>query len=241
MIDVWEGQLLNNTKSPFSNWEAQNIALAAVAQCSALVHDLAFTGKADQNYLIGSINPLFVLSPSLFSDVYPDVRDLSLGLSTLHKIISNNRTRKSGEIIRYSLGMLTLRRNLMASSRMQTTVRAKLQPMTSMLPLSDNRATLPGEDLEILKQDRTFRQLSDIYRETISTLSFRIQVAGKAEHLKNENIANQIRSLLFAGIRSALLWHQLKGRRWHLIFHRKKIQETAEIIRKDIDHGKNIE
>ena len=137
--------------------------------------------------------------------------------------------------------MLTLRRNLMASSRMQRAVRAKLQPMTSMLPLSDNRATLPGEDLEILKQDRTFRQLSDIYRETISTLSLRIQVAGKAEHLKNENIANQIRSLLFAGIRSALLWHQLNGRRWHLVFHRKRIQETAEIIRKDIDHGKNIE
>jgi high frequency lysogenization protein len=124
---------------------------------------------------------------------------------------------------------------------MQTTVRAKLRPMTSMLPLSDNRATLPGEDLEILKQDRTFRQLSDIYRETISTLSFRIQVAGKVEHLKNENIANRIRSLLFAGIRSALLWHQLNGRRWHLVFHRKRIQETAEIIRKDIDHGKNIE
>ena len=184
---------MNNTKSPFSNWETQNIALAAVAQCSALVHDLAFTGKADQSYLIGSINPLFVLSPQLFSDVYPDVRNLSLGLSTLHKIISNNRTRKNNEIIRYSLGMLTLRRNLMASSRMQTAVRAKLQPMTSMLPLDDNRATLPGEDLEILKQDRTFRQLSDIYRETISTLSFRIQVAGKAEHLKSENIANRIR------------------------------------------------
>ena len=129
----------------------------------------------------------------------------------------------------------------MASSRMQRAVRAKLRPMTSMLPLSDNRATLPGEDLEILKQDRTFRQLSDIYRETISTLSFRIQVAGKAEHLKSENIANRIRSLLFAGIRSALLWHQLNGRRWHLVFHRKRIQETAEIIRKDIDHGKNIE
>jgi high frequency lysogenization protein len=241
MIDVWEERLLNNTESPFSNWEAQNITLAAVAQCSALVHDLAFTGKANEKYLMGSINPLFVLTPNFFSDVYPDVRDLTLGLSTLPKIITNNRTRKNSEIIRYSLGMFALRKSLMASSKMQAAVRAKLQPMIPMLPLDDPRAAPPGEDLELLKQDRTFRQLSNIYRETISTLSFRIQVAGKAEHLKSENIANRIRALLFAGIRSALLWHQLNGRRWHLVFYRKRIQETSATIKKNINSRTNIE
>tara|TARA_B100001996_G_scaffold303439_1_gene244254 strand:- start:601 stop:966 length:366 start_codon:yes stop_codon:yes gene_type:complete len=117
---------------------------------------------------------------------------------------------------------------------MQSIVRESLEPMTPLHPLENDRENMSSEDLELLKQDRTFRQLSNIYRETISTISFRIQVAGKVEYLKNENIANRIRGLLFAGIRSAVLWHQLKGRRWQLLFYRKRIQETAGAIRQKL-------
>jgi high frequency lysogenization protein len=225
---------LNNISDSFSNWENQNITLAAVVQCAALVYELAFTGKADQRNLISSINPIFVLNPGSFNDVYPNVEQLTLGLNTVQKIFANNRTRKNAEIIRYTLGMLTLRQRLKSSSRMQSIVRESLEPMTPLHPLENDRENMSSEDLELLKQDRTFRQLSNIYRETISTISFRIQVAGKVEYLKNENIANRIRGLLFAGIRSAVLWHQLKGRRWQLLFYRKRIQETAGAIRQKL-------
>jgi len=40
-------------------------------------------------------------------------------------------------------------------------------------------------------------------------------------------VANRIRALLLAGIRSAVLWYQLGGRRWRLVVYRRRIQHTA--------------
>ena len=225
---------MKHTENNFTPWEHQNIALAAVAQCAALVYELAFTGNADQKMLVSSINPLLVFKPASVDDIYPELMDLSLGLDTVQRILANNRTRKNAEIIRYVLGMLTLRKRLTSSSRMQKAVRERLQPMSPLRTLRAQREDFDGEDLILLEQDRTFRQLSNVYRETISTFSFRIQVAGKVEFLKNENIANRIRGLLFGGIRSAVLWHQLNGRRWRLLFYRKRIQETAGNIHKKL-------
>jgi len=52
------------------------------------------------------------------------------------------------------------------------------------------------------------------------------------DYLQNEYVSNRIRSLLLAGIRSAVLWHQLGGRRWRLIVYRKRVQETATALRR---------
>ena len=38
--------------------------------------------------------------------------------------------------------------------------------------------------------------------------------------LQQEATAAKVRALLFAGIRSARLWRQLGGRRWHLLTKR---------------------
>jgi CII-binding regulator of phage lambda lysogenization HflD len=58
--------------------------------------------------------------------------------------------------------------------------------------------------------------LAALYQDTISRLTMRIHVKGVPEHLRKQAVADKIRALLLAGIRSALLWHQLGGRRWHL-------------------------
>ena len=58
-------------------------------------------------------------------------------------------------------------------------------------------------------------------------------VNGEHGHLSNPAIAAKVRAALFAGIRSALLWHQLGGSRWHLLFSRKKIADEAARILED--------
>jgi high frequency lysogenization protein len=52
-------------------------------------------------------------------------------------------------------------------------------------------------------------------------------VNGEHGHLSNPLIAARVRAALFAGIRSAFLWHQLGGSRWQLLFSRKKIANEA--------------
>ncbi|GAL11758.1 a protein of unknown function perhaps involved in purine metabolism [Vibrio astriarenae] len=40
----------------------------------------------------------------------------------------------------------------------------------------------------------------------------------------------RVRALLLSGIRSAVLWRQVGGKRRHLIFSRKKMVEQAQIL-----------
>jgi high frequency lysogenization protein len=78
---------------------------------------------------------------------------------------------------------------------------------------------------------RLVEKLAELYTQTISTLTPRIMVNGEHGHLSNPSIAAKVRAALFAGIRSAFLWHQLGGNRWQLLFSRKKISgEAAGIL-----------
>ncbi len=217
----------------FSRWEYQNIALAAVTQCASLVHHLAVTGQAPQSDLVAAINPLFVLDPQSTEDVYPRVADLTRGLRTMQSLFAE-RSAENAEMVRYTLGMLLLRSRLTSNSAMQDTIRVRLARIDPVQPLPDSHDD--PDELERLQaaQDRVFRQLAGLYQDTISTLSYRVQVQGKVEHLKDEQVANRIRALLLAGIRSAVLWHQLGGRRWRLLVYRKKIQESAGEIRRKL-------
>jgi high frequency lysogenization protein len=72
--------------------------------------------------------------------------------------------------------------------------------------------------------------LANLYQETLSTFSFRIQVTGEPRNLKNSDNADKIRALLLAGIRAAILWRQVGGRRWHLLFFRSRVGKSASRI-----------
>ena len=70
--------------------------------------------------------------------------------------------------------------------------------------------------------------LADTYQKTLSTLSFRIKVTGNPQVLQNSLNANKVRALLLAGVRGAILWRQVGGRRWHLLFNRKRYMKDAQ-------------
>jgi high frequency lysogenization protein len=218
----------------FSRWENQNLALAAVAQCGALVHELAFKGEAPEAGLIACINPLLVLNPGSIADIYVRPADLSTGLQSLQTIFSRERVRHNAEFVRYTLGMLLLRNKLNDDNEMQQKLRNRLEYIEALRPLPLTDADTEQQEQDQAAQDRTFEQLAALYQDTISTLPYRIRVQGRIDILKNDQIANRIRALLLAGIRSAVLWHQLGGRLWRLLVYRKRIQETAVDIRRKL-------
>jgi high frequency lysogenization protein len=69
--------------------------------------------------------------------------------------------------------------------------------------------------------------LADVYSETISTISPRIMVKGDPRFLSQQAIANQVRALLLAGLRSAVLWQQCGGSRLSLLFGRRVLVDAA--------------
>ena len=70
--------------------------------------------------------------------------------------------------------------------------------------------------------------LADLYSEVISSLSPRIMVKGQPLYLQNPDTQRRIRALLLAGIRSAVLWKQLGGNRFLLVFQRKRLLSVVK-------------
>ena len=223
---------MSASPSTFSNWEHQNIALCAVAQCAALVHELAIGKEIRQSQLASAINPLLILNPESVEQVYPNLESLTLGFSTLQSILGSNRVKQNSQIRRYITEILILRKSLSKNMIMQSVVRAGLSNLEPIRPsLVDCMQT---NQQEINEQNYTFEEISSLYRKTLSTLKHRIKVAGKVQFLKNEIVSNKIRGLLFAGVRSAVLWHQLDGRYWRLFIYNKRISNTVSDIHQKI-------
>jgi high frequency lysogenization protein len=56
----------------------------------------------------------------------------------------------------------------------------------------------------------------------------RIMVSGDAVYLQNSDNVNRIRALLLSGIRAAMLWRQIGGRRRQLLFSRQKYVDNCK-------------
>jgi len=227
---------LNNSTAELTRWEWQVVALAAVAQSAALVSKLALHGNASQTELLASVNALLALNPRSETDIYPNLGHLNLGLRTLDDMLSLGRSPENTSLVRYTWGMLSIRNKLDMNSAMQSNIRDRLQSIQSLLLVPENATPWRMAETEKtdgqLRQEQSFEQLATLYQDTISTLSHRIQVHGQEDYLQNDYVSNRVRSLLLAGIRSAVLWHQLGGRRWRLILYRKRLQETASALRR---------
>lgn len=83
-----------------------------------------------------------------------------------------------------------------------------------------------GTEIHEIK-DLQAKKIAALYTQTISTLSPRIVVQGRPQHLQIDRTVHWIRTLLFASLRSAVLWRQMGGGRFSLMFGRKKMLEEA--------------
>jgi high frequency lysogenization protein len=119
------------------------------------------------------------------------------------------------ELTRYVIALLQLERKLRHDSAMLDRVAAGIDQARARLPHFS------------LLHSNILAQLADIYSSTISTLQPRILVRGEALHLQNPENANKIRALLLAGIRAARLWVQVGGRRWQILFRRRRLLLNA--------------
>lgn len=206
----------------------QTLALAGIAQAAFLVDQLAQHGLAAQDKLSTCLESLFITNPTSTIEVYGDVDKLKLGLQVLEEIfITKESSLKSPELMRYLIGMVYLEVRLIKQKSMLGKIAEGLANCEQ-----ENK----DSNMQLAENPDIINQLALLYQQTISTLSFRIQVSGKPQYLKNTAISNTIRAILLAGIRSAVLWHQLGGRRWHFLIKRRKISRDIQWLLKGISN-----
>ena len=198
----------------------QTLALAALAQAGFLVHQLAQHGLAAQDKQLTLIKSLFELNPGSVAEIYGKPANLRLGLQLIVEIIEDGTSSPANaETVRYLLGLLYLQQKLARNPAMLGNIRDGLQALVQRFPkdsLSDEPALLT--------------ELAKLYQDNISRIGKRIQVRGDMRFLQNDQVAGKVRVMLFAGIRAAMLWHQLGGKRWHLLFYRRQILAAAKAL-----------
>lgn len=198
--------------------QRQTLALAGVFQAAQLVHDLATRGLVDQHTFASSIGSILITDPETTADIYGgDFFNLHTGATTLRKVLLKDSS-IAPQVLHYAMGILVLNTKL-----------AKNQPMLTAI----------GQRLDTVKSqamhfnpthENVLAALAGLYQDTLSTLSYRIQVKGNPTILQQTGNADKVRSLLLAGIRSAMLWSQSGGKRWKLLFSRKKILQDLDAL-----------
>ena len=188
----------------------QVMALAAIFQWATQVESLAKQGRCDNHLLEVAINGLFCQNPDAPIEVYGQLPHLRTGLNALLDSLQR-KPASHHDTIRYVMGILHLQKRLQKKQGMLGTIATRLQKSWQQ---AEHFSTT---------HENVVASLADIYSETISTFSFRIQVMGEYQHLQQQHVANQIRVFLFSGIRSAVLWRQLGGSRAKVIFQRKRL------------------
>ena len=190
------------------------LALAGVFQGARMTFELARFGNTNEKMLEASIATLFVTKPKSVMDVYGSAANLELGLRHFVFQLSSPRDRNI-EVTRYSIRLLQLGQQLHKDPQ-------RLQALGEALDDFQSRA----QAFEFEAGTR-HSQLAKIYQDFISSLSPRIMVQGEPVHLQNSDTAARIRCALLAGVRSAHLWYQCGGRRWHMLTRHKRMLAAA--------------
>lgn len=198
----------------------QTIALAGIAQATALVDQLATTGSADPIAFKASIGSLLKIDSDSVADVFGGLPGLKLGLEQFQQQISGSVTHS--EQARYAAALVFLERQLSDQPDMLKKIRIGIE-----------KAQAQAEYFDSIHEN-VLANLGDLYFNTISTLQPRIMVNGDERFLSQPAIVNKIRALLLAGIRSTLLWRQCGGARWKFLFYRKKLENEAKLLLKRV-------
>ncbi len=205
-----------------NNLQQQTLALAGVTQAARIVDQISRTGTYPLEFLESSIHSLFTFDADNVEDVFGGISGVKLGLINLSAMLANRQEEEARDVVRYVFSLLYLERKFAANSEMMSVVHSRLAHASFR---AEHFASHVGT---------TCHSVSGIYQDTLSKLRYRIKVTGAAQHLQDEKNADIIRALLLAGIRSAFLWRQLGGRRWKLVFQRKRLLAASQTLSRNL-------
>ncbi len=198
--------------------ENQTLALAGIFQSAALIDQLAYKGEINQAAYDCSFDSLFTFDAPTAIDVFGDLAGLSRGLRAAALYLGGENPQSAKNVAYYVLSMLKISLRLKRNHKMASAIQTGLQTIATQ-----------SSEFE-LSRSSVVSKIDGLYQNTVSTITPRVMVRGEQIFLRNSDNAGKIRVLLLAGIRAAVLWHQLGGSKWKLMISRKKYVRCANQI-----------
>ncbi len=203
----------------------QTLALAGLIQSSALVCQLTTRDRHDESALHESAFSLLRLDADGVEEVYGSECGVDLGLRTMTRFLAYQLGPPTRYVYQYSEGLYQLSVKLARLEKTGEVIQSGLEEIRAeFMAYYDREAPDPELD------DSLYESLAGLYVNTVSFLTPRIIVRGEAHRLQNTRVVHRVRTALFAGIRSAWLWHQLGGRKWQVMMHRRDYIHIAKTI-----------
>lgn len=216
-----------------TEWEQRVLALAGLCQAAACVQQLAMRGEVIPSEALNPlVHSVLAINAESLEDIYANDTNyaisnvyeaddlmnkphpLRIGLQIFLGLFAGDKN-NSAEHVKLILKMLQLERALNSNSAALKELGAGL----TQVARQKNEFNVDNY--------RIYESLAGLYSGIISPLQQPIRVNGQPKHLEQRTIQNQVRTLLLAGIRSAVLWRQLGGKKRNFIFHRSAMQQAA--------------
>ena len=141
---------------------------------------------------------------------------LKLGYKTVVAQLDNVDGSRNMQVTKYVAGLIALERKLSANPGSLNLLGERINQVNRQL------AHFEIDDSSVLSN------LDSIYKDLISNLGPKIQVNGNPSYLQQDHTQHKIRALLLAGVRAAVLWRQVGGKRRQLLLSRKAIVEQTK-------------
>jgi len=208
----------------------QTITFAAICQIANLVQQVSRNGQVDDSELAMLLNSIITTSPENTLAVYGgDLTNVKQGLKLLIDHLGDSSGPngkqskvKDPEFTRYIINLINLERRLTKQPKQLSQLGERIEASKRQL----DHFSITSETL--------IASFASIYSDIISPLGARIQVTGEPDILKQTASQHKIRALLLAGIRSAVLWRQVGGKRRTILFSRNKLINTAKELLEQI-------
>ncbi|PJK01793.1 lysogenization regulator HflD [Lysobacteraceae bacterium NML03-0222] len=196
---------------------ARVLALAGILLSLKEVRHLAENGRVDQSHLGTAIDSVFRLEADSTADVYGGIRALDSGLRSLHDYLHG--ATPDPQLPRLALSVLQLERSFERSPESIDMVRREISRLT---PQAQNDGSTHPDIL---------RELGGLYARALSPLRPKVMVQGNPHYLGRNDVVTDIRALLLAAVRSAMLWRQMGGTQWDFLLQRSAMKRAvAELL-----------
>jgi len=190
------------------------LALAGLAQALHQVRRIAETGQSDASAVRASLDSVFRIDADSPQAVYGRIGDLGTGLRVLRGFLT--RETRDDALPRLAMSVLNLERRFV---RDEDTVHAVSRGLHDIAARAEELGSTHPDVLSAL---------GGLYADTISHLRPRVMVQGNPHYLGQPGVVAEIRAILLAAVRSAVLWRQLGGSVWDLVFSRKPMLQAVD-------------
>jgi high frequency lysogenization protein len=190
------------------------LALAGILQALKLVRQIADTGHADGEGERNALDSVFRIDAASAEAVYGNSRALRGGLLLLRDYFTDRSSDQA--LPKLGMSVLQIERRFVADDAV---ARQVLDGIRTLEGIAERQGSIHPDVIS---------KLGQLYADTISHLRPKVIVQGNPHYLQQADVVAEIRALLLAALRSAVLWRQMGGTMWDFVLRKRAMIAAIE-------------